>query len=349
MQYSVIPAGELSLDLMERWSRITKENALYRSPSLRPEVFQTVGRFNARVFIGLEETTDGASLFFPFERTTRLASFAGSVPMCDYQAFIASLGHPVIVSQLMRAWKLKTWTFEHLIAPPNLVAQTTTLVSEVSHRVVLQDGFAGYLAEMAAKGKSTRKDTNTKLRLLSRDHGEVRFVPDCRDQSVLTALFDWKAQRFNGGDGLAPWARSTVDALYATRTSDFSGMLAALYIGDQLAAAHFGVRSDETLYYWFPAFNPEFGKYSPGWLLIVFLLRHLHVMGCDTLDFGPGGEKYKKYFANTAIPVCHGFVELPSVGNLGRATWRSTRGLVRRSRTARLFLRPVIDLVRRRQ
>src|SRR5262249_12618687 len=130
---------------------------------------------------------------------------------------------------------------------------------------------------------------------------------------------------------------------------DFAGMLAALYVGDQLAAAHFGIRSDGTLYYWFPAFNPKFAKYSPGWLLIVFLLRHLREIGCDTLDFGPGSEKYKEYFANAAIPVRRGFVELPSVVNLGRATWRSINGLVRGSTTARFLLRPVINRVRRRQ
>jgi CelD/BcsL family acetyltransferase involved in cellulose biosynthesis len=347
MQATVIPAKELSPDLVNRWLLLNKGNALYRSPSLRPELFRTIGRFNPRVFVGIEESRHGPSLFFPFERPIRLASFAGAVQICDYQAFITPVDHSIAVSDLMRKWKLGTWTFENLIAPPQVVSQTTTLVSSVSRRVVVRNGFDGYRAEMASRGKSMR-NTIAKLRLLGRDHGEVRFVSDCRDDAVLAVLLDWKAQRFNGGKPITQWIQGAVEALYGTRTADFSGMLSALYAGERLVAAHFGIRSDGTLYYWFPAFNPDFGKYTPGWLLIYFLLQHLEATGCEVLDLGPGGETYKEYFENSAIPVRRGFVELPSILNLSRATWRSVNGVARGSRTARFLLRPVINIIRGR-
>ena len=65
---SVIPAAELSPDLIKRWLLITKENLLYRSPNLRPEVIRTIGQFNPRVFVGFDEGSDGAWVFFPFQR-----------------------------------------------------------------------------------------------------------------------------------------------------------------------------------------------------------------------------------------------------------------------------------------
>jgi CelD/BcsL family acetyltransferase involved in cellulose biosynthesis len=332
---------------MDAWLLLTRDNLVYRSPSLRPELFRIIGQFNPKVFVGFEEGRDGPSLFFPFARPTRWASFASSILMCDYQAFIASVDHPIAVSHLMQRWKLSTWTFDNLIAPPEVVSQTTTHVSSVSPRAVLHDGFAGYLAEMTGSGKSMR-NTTAKLRLLGRDHGEVRFVSDCKDDAVLATLLDWKAQKFNRGHAIAPWIQNALYALYGTRTVGFSGMLSALYAGERLVAAHFGIRSDGTLYYWFPAFNPEFGRYTPGWLLIYFLLQHLEATGCNVLDFGPGGEQYKEYFKNSVIPVHSGFVELPSILNLGRATWRSVDRAVRGSRTARFFLRPVSHMLRRR-
>jgi CelD/BcsL family acetyltransferase involved in cellulose biosynthesis len=209
----------------------------------------------------------------------------------------------------------------------------------------MREGFDSYLAETASMGKSMRKQ-KTNLRLLNRDHGKIRFVADSRDDAALSAIFDWKAQRFSAGKR-TPWVESVIEALYATRTPDFSGILSTLYAGDRLAAAHFGVRSDRTLYYWFPAFNPEFGRYTPGWLLIYLLLQHLESIKCDILDFGPGGEKYKEYFANSAILVHRGYVELPSLLNLGRATWRYAHGVASGSKTARFFLRPVINAMRR--
>jgi CelD/BcsL family acetyltransferase involved in cellulose biosynthesis len=330
---------------MNRWALITRENPLYCSPHLRPELIRTIGQFNQRVFVAFEEGRDGPSLFFPFARLTRLESFAGPIPMCDYQAFIAPVGYPIVVSDLMRRWKFSTWTFENLIAPPEIVSQTTAAASGLSRRVVMCEGFDSYLAEMAGMGKSMRKQ-KTNLRLLNRDHGEVRFVPNCSNDAVLAAIFDWRTQRF--ADRSAPWVHSVVEALYGTRMADFSGMLSALYVGDRLAAAHFGIRSDRTLYYWFPAFNPEFARYTPGWLLIYFLLQHLGSIQCNILDFGPGGEKYKEYFANSAILVHRGYVELPSLFNLGRATWRYAHGVAHRSKTAQFLLQPVINAMRRR-
>ena len=35
--------------------------------------------------------------------------------------------------------------------------------------------------------------------MLSRDYGEVRFISNCADDAALSAILDWKAQRFNAG------------------------------------------------------------------------------------------------------------------------------------------------------
>src|SRR6476620_3485628 len=129
MSASVIPAAELPSDIINRWLLTAKENPLYRSPNLHPEVIRAIGRCNQRVYVGFQEESDGTSLFFPFQRSTLLASVAGSVPMCDYQAFIAPVGYPIVVSDLMRRWKLGTWTFESLIGRAEIISQITTLVS----------------------------------------------------------------------------------------------------------------------------------------------------------------------------------------------------------------------------
>jgi CelD/BcsL family acetyltransferase involved in cellulose biosynthesis len=136
--------------------------------------------------------------------------------MCDYQVFIAPIDQPIVVSDLMRRWKLSTWT-----------SQTTAAASAISRRVVMCEGFDRYLAEMAGLGKSMRKQ-KTNVRLLNCDHGEVRFVSNCRDDAALSGIFDWRAQRF--ADQGAPWVHSVVEALYGTRMTDFSGMLSALYM-----------------------------------------------------------------------------------------------------------------------
>jgi len=89
------------------------------------------------------------------------------------------------------------------------------------------------------------------------------------------------------------------------------------------------MKSNATLYYWFPTFNPEFSKYTPGWLLMYFLLQTAGRLGCHTVDLGPGGEAYKDYFANVQIPVEGGHVELPGTINLTRGSYRALREMLR--------------------
>src|SRR5262249_35915327 len=283
MRASATPAAELTADLRERWVAALLENPLLETPMLRPELFQIVGCFNPRTFVAVVEESGRPSIFFPFHRPTRLASLADPVPICDYQAFITPMSNHISVRDVLRAAGLRTWIFENLIAPNQVTAQTTTKITRPSWRARLHTGFATY-AEELQRAHSSFKNITRNLKVIARDHGDMRFVPDCSDPAVVTSIFSWKAQRFNGGHDVSRWIVEAVDALRTTRTQEFSGVLSALYVGDRLAAAHFGIRSGRTLFYWFPAFNPEFGKYTPGHLLVVLLLRHLQELGCDALD-----------------------------------------------------------------
>ena len=345
MRAIVIPAAELTADLREGWAAALFDNPLLQTPALRPELFQIVGRFNPRTFVAVIEETGCPPVFLPFHRPIRLDSFAGPVPICDYQAFITPISNHISVRDALRAAGLRTWIFENLIAPNELALQTTTTITQPSWRARLQTGFAPY-AEELRRTHSSFKNITRNLKVIARDHGEMRFECDCADPAVLTSIFSWKAQRFNGGHEVSRWIVDAVDALRTTRSQQFGGVLSALYVGNRLAAAHFGIRSGRTLYYWFPAFNPEFDKYTPGYLLLTLLLQHLQELGCDALDFGPGSEKYKMYFANTKVLVGRGFVELPSVLNFGRAAWRSVHGTLQKSQVARSLVGPIMRMVR---
>ena len=48
--------------------------------------------------------------------------------------------------------------------------------------------------------------------------------------------------------------------LFDTRSSDFGGMLSAVYAGPHLVAAHFGLRAGPVLHWWFPVYDPNFSS-----------------------------------------------------------------------------------------
>src|SRR5262249_57855594 len=108
-------------------------------------------------------------------------------------------------------------------------------------------------AEELQRAHSSFKNITRNLKVIARDHGDMRFVPDCADPAVVTSIFSWKAQRFNGGHDVSRWIVGAVDALRATRTHAFKGAVSPIYVGGRLAPGHFGIRSGRTPLFWVPA------------------------------------------------------------------------------------------------
>lgn len=67
---------------------------------------------------------------------------------------------------------------------------------------------------------------------------------------------------------------------------------------DEIIAAHLGYIYLETFYYLFPAYNLKYKKYSPGKILLNFLINHCKLNGINYFDFTIGSETYKKNWSN---------------------------------------------------
>ena len=76
----------------------------------------------------------------------------------------------------------------------------------------------------------------------------MRFEAHVLDRQALALLYEWKAAqraRTNTVDVLStPWMREIVERLIENNTGTFGGLLSVLYAGDQVAAVHFGMRSE---------------------------------------------------------------------------------------------------------
>lgn len=102
-----------------------------------------------------------------------------------------------------------------------------------------------------------------------------------------------------------------LENIRATESTNFAGMLSSAYVGDRLAAVHFGMRSHTTWHWWFPTYDPKLDKFSPGLILLLELARRAPDFGLDRIDLGRGDERYKASFASATTPLCEGSVERP--------------------------------------
>jgi len=141
-------------------------------------------------------------------------------------------------------------------------------------------------------------------------------------------LLTWRAARYESRHSLE-LLDSVLSRLLAKQTPQLKGTLSVLYAGSEVAAAHFGLRSESTWHWWFPAYNPGFEKFSPGLLLILKMAEHAAQAGVRILDFGKGDQDYKRHLMNGAIPLAEGSVEASAWLSLARKVGRDSKSWLR--------------------
>ena len=67
---------------------------------------------------------------------------------------------------------------------------------------------------------------------------------------------------------------------------------------DNILAMHFGFSDSKKFYYYKPTYNLDFNSFSPGSILLQYLIEYSIESGHKVFDFGPGNEPYKKRFSN---------------------------------------------------
>ncbi len=137
-----------------------------------------------------------------------------------------------------------------------------------------------------------------------------------------------------------------MEALHAGSDDDLGSVFSTLSAGDNIVAAHFGLRCDGVLHYWFPGFDPAFSRYSASRLLMEDLIAHLPGLQCQTLDLGPGGESYKDYFANAHLDVLTGHYERLTLMTFARSAHRGLRNFIKNHPLLYRAARPLVQTFR---
>jgi CelD/BcsL family acetyltransferase involved in cellulose biosynthesis len=147
----------------------------------------------------------------------------------------------------------------------------------------------------------------------------------------------WKSEQYRA---MGEWNRfadprvvELLQQLHGTDAEHCSGTLSVLWAGDQRAAVHFGIRSPRTLSWWFPAYNPALGRYSPGMQLLLHLVEAAGEYGLSRINLGAGEHGYYKDAMKTGdVVVARGTVDDGSPAAL----------LLRAARAPRYHLRPLV-------
>ncbi|MEU8352493.1 MULTISPECIES: GNAT family N-acetyltransferase [unclassified Streptomyces] len=356
MDVDVYRPGELTAADRAAWSALQarsdpRDSPQLGNPFLAPEFTLAVGRVRRGVRIAVLRENGRPAAFFPFQRSAAGVGRAVGLGVSDCQGAVHRPGFRWDARQLLRACGLAVWEFDHLAEgqPDFASGATGTFASPV---IELGEGYEAYLERLRASSPGFLRTTLAKERKLGRQVGEVRYVHDERDPEMLRTLMRWKSaqyRRTGRSDRFAqPWITELVEQLFHSRFSSFRGQLSVLYAAGRPVAAHFGPRTGRVLSSWFPAYDPDHGRWSPGLVLYLRMAEAAAGDGLHHIDLGRGEKRYKDELKTAEFTVREGWVTRPHPVAAGHRARRAPVRALRNTVTARPELFEPADRLLRR-
>jgi CelD/BcsL family acetyltransferase involved in cellulose biosynthesis len=337
MDIHTIPFERLTSDELAAWSAIQRAEPALDSPYFRPEFSEAIAAVRNDVEVAVLREGGRPVGFFPYQRTRRNTGRPVGDQLSDFHGLIAPATVDCDPLELVRACQLKAWHFAHLRCDQTNFARFMWQPSD-SPYIDLAGGFDSYVAGKD-NGRRVMAEYKKKLGKLVRDVGPLHYQHHVDDDVVFSTLLTWKIEQYRQMNVPNifdfPWARNLLVKVRQYNREDFSPVMSVLYAGGRLAAINLGIRSRAVLHCWFPAYNVEMARYSPGLLHWIETIKAAESLGIRRIDLGKGEERYKRRLMNGASQVAEGTVDLQPAAAAVRHAWRHTRARIRTSPWAR--------------
>lgn len=86
---------------------------------------------------------------------------------------------------------------------------------------------------------------------------------------------------------------------------DYFSEISVLYLNKKILAGHFGFKISDKFYYLFPTYDKKFSKYSPGNIVLFYLIKNFFENGGKIFDLTTGDERYKIKISNNINKVLY--------------------------------------------
>ena len=147
--------------------------------------------------------------------------------------------------------------------------------------------------------KKQRHEIRRKLRRADEEATPIRFYFAENEGNLLNeinAFFQLMELDEQKKEFLTPMMREQMLAILRWASDEQILQLAFLEIDGQKAAAYCCFDYNQRVYVYNSGFNSAYSSYSPGWVLLSYLIQDAIVKGKTHFDFMRGGETYKYRF-----------------------------------------------------
>jgi CelD/BcsL family acetyltransferase involved in cellulose biosynthesis len=261
--------------------------------------------------VAVVEDGSGYAGFFAFQEGPDQLGLPIGAGICDAQAFVCRPDLDWDPRWLVRACGLASWRFDHLRTEQSAFGP----FHRALHRAPVIDLAAGhdaFLTAVATVSKDVLAQVRRRRRKLAREVGPVVTEWTEVTTEPFRALLAWKSAQYAATGTWdrfeQPWIRTVLEDLQGSVAPSCAGLLATTRAGGRLAAVHLGLGGLTSLSWWFPAYDPELGPYSPGLVLLLDLAEFAAERGLAMVDLGRGEHGYKLRVATGEYIVAEGEV-----------------------------------------
>ncbi|WP_158881504.1 GNAT family N-acetyltransferase [Amycolatopsis anabasis] len=325
MRHRLVSFDALTTRELDAWHGFLAANSALDSPCYHPGFAASVHAGGRPVRVLVSEEDGVVRALLPVQLDGGLARPAGW-PAADFQGPVLAPGTRFEPRALLGAG-LRGYAFDHLPAGYGEFAPWVAH-SRPSPFLDVSGGLDGYLGRVSRSGKDKMGEARRLTAKIEREHGPVRFTADSRDPAALDRVIELKRTQYaatGARDYFADPARADwLHRLLRTTDPAFGGLLCTVHIGPKLVAAHFGMRASHVLHWWFPVYDKEFARLSPGWILLREVIRAAPGLGLERIDLGRGEDDYKRRAMTGQVMVGEGLV----AGGVRRALHGASRSAV---------------------
>lgn len=341
MQIEIKRPSALSPREIEAWRAVQASDPALASPYFCPEFSLAAGAVRGDARVAVVSRGGAGEAFFPYQTGPLGVSRPIGGPFSDFHGLIARPEDDFDLREIAARAGIALYGYECVPAGQARHGMESAR-TEACHVIGLEDGYDAYRADVEQRTGAFRTLENRRRRM-ERDFSDIRIVLDDPSDAAFETLIAWKRAQFAATGYFdvfsVGWTGALLQRLRAERGERFSGLVSSLYLDGALAAVHFGMRSPTALHYWFPAYDPAYGRYSAGNILLDALARAGQEKGWSQIHLGPGDYRYKLEFASRQAPLIAGVLRAPSLcGRLHQAAGAARAGLQRAglTRLARL-------------
>jgi CelD/BcsL family acetyltransferase involved in cellulose biosynthesis len=315
------PLSELSTRDREGWRALALAQGKLISPYLMPEFADMVDAERGDVRVVIAEENGAPVGFFACHVGADGVVRPVGAPLSDYQGFAGRSGLHVPHDALLRTLGARSLVYENWIgpAPGKVSARGGSAVID------LTGGADAWFESRQVSHRSHFKKMDQRRRKAEREFGKVRVVFGDPLGERYAALKAWKSAQYRASGLLDLFDVSWIDAVLAGTAArafgPFRGLVASLYLGEELAAVEMGMAAGGVYHSWIPAYDPRFASVSPGLLLLHGILERAQALGIERIDLGRGEQAYKAYYTDYETPLSAGRACRPGVAATGAGLW----------------------------